>query len=312
MSIRFGVELETRVPASARIDIGIYHCGTPVQGGYNLDGQWVSAPTFNGQPWKAERDASIQCHSGERACEFVSPILSGEEGVEALCRFVEWMNVIGAKVNASCGCHITVGIDSVIGASDPQAVSLFARKLAHVGHWHAKSLYGQTGTGRHLNHYCHAFFETVDRQMKSVVQTSSVHEKKRAADACGRGMINFMKVFNRDADGRYVGAVEFRVFAGTTSIEKILHHLATVLGMCRRAHQVQCLGGFNKNKLQAKRTASAEASLYFLWDYLGWTNGQRDAALGLFGRLHTDFGQYGKEAVRLCQKFDRQFPDAAL
>jgi hypothetical protein len=37
----------------------------------------------------------------------------------------------------------------------------FARKLAHIARWHAMSLYGQTGTGRHLNHYSHTLGEDV-------------------------------------------------------------------------------------------------------------------------------------------------------
>ena len=69
-------------------------------------------------------------------------------------------------------------------------------------------------------------------------------------------MVNFQKIFRHGPTG-YAGAIEFRVFAGTVSLNKILHHLATVLGLCRRASEVQCLGAFKKNKLQTKRTASA-------------------------------------------------------
>lgn len=51
-------------------------------------------------------------------CGFVSPILHGDEGIPCLLRFVEWTHAIGATVNDSCGCHITVGIESVIGTND--------------------------------------------------------------------------------------------------------------------------------------------------------------------------------------------------
>jgi hypothetical protein len=96
------------------------------------------------------------------------------------------------------------------------------------------------------------------------------------------------------------------------NIEKILHHLASVLGLCRRAHEVQCLGGFGKNKIQAKRTATASDGLRFLWDYLGWTGSARPVALGLFGKLHSEFRHYRKSAQRLCQQFDSRYPDANL
>jgi len=197
------------------------------------------------------------------------------------------------------------------GEPVPAKISDFVRKLAHIAQWHAMSLYGQTGTGRHLSRYSHTLAADVERHMRKIVNTSSIADKEAAAAACGRGMLNFQKAF-RMRGAEYVGAVEFRVFAGTTSLVKVLHHLATVLGLCRRAAQVQCLGAFRKNKLQAKRTQTAESAVHFLWDYLGWTGGARPCALGLFGRLHREFPSYGPEAVRLCRKFDERYPEARL
>jgi hypothetical protein len=34
---------------------------------------------------------------------------------------VDWLNAVGASVDRSCGCDITVGIKSVIGTTDPKA-----------------------------------------------------------------------------------------------------------------------------------------------------------------------------------------------
>ena len=312
-SIQWGIELETRLPAAAGVQVGAYHNGLPVQGGIDaLRGGVLAAPSFNGAHWKAERDGSIRCEAGQVPCEFVSPILHGEAGVEHLAAFVGWMNAIGASVNASCGCHITVGIESVIGTSDTKAVSEFIRKLAHIGRWHARSLYGQTGTGRHLNHYSHPLYEQTGSALRKMITCEEERVKAECAEQCGRGMINFKKAFRRDAQGRFIGVVEFRVFAGTTTIEKIFHHLASVLGLCRRAHEVRCLGGFGKNKVQQKRTATAQDALRFLWDYLGWTGSARPVALGLFGKLHSEFRRYRKTAQRLCQQFDERYPDAQL
>ena len=311
-SIQWGIELETRLPAAAGVQVGAYHNGLPVQGGRSLSGQRLEAPDFHGARWKAERDGSIRCEAGQVPCEFVSPVLHGEAGVEHLAAFVGWMNAVGASVNASCGCHITVGIESVIGTSDTKAVSEFIRKLAHIGRWHARSLYGQTGTGRHLNHYSHPLYEQTGSTMRKMITCEEERVKAECAEQCGRGMINFKKAFRRDARGRFIGVVEFRVFAGTTTIEKIMHHLASVLGLCRRACEVRCLGGFGKNKIQAKRTATASDGLRFLWDYLGWTGSARPVALGLFGKLHSEFRRYRKTAQRLCQQFDERYPDAAL
>jgi len=310
-AIRFGIELETKIPRTSGLAVGGYHVGYPVRSAIATNGQQLAAPTFNGATWRADRDGSITCEPGEMPCEFVSPILHGEAGVENLCQFVEWMIAVGAKVDGSCGCHITVGVESVIGSAQPEKVSEFVRKLAHIAQWHAMSLYGQTGTGRHLNRYSHTLAADVARHLRSIVNTSSVADKEAAAAACGRGMLNIQKSF-RMRGGEYVGAVEFRVFAGTTSLTKILHHLATVLGLCRRAHQVQCLGAFRKNKLQTKRTQTAASALHFLHDYLGWNGSARPVALGMFGRLHSEFPACRDEALRLCGKFDERYPDARL
>ena len=312
-SIRWGIELETRIPLNSGVTVGGYHNGFQVQGGLDANsGAVLAAPTFSGHRWKAERDGSIRCDAGQMPCEFVSPILHGAEGVEHLMQFVRWLNAIGASVNHSCGCHITVGIESITGTADLDANSDFIRKLAHIARWHSRCLYGQTGTDRHLNHYSHPLYETTSKAMRKMITCEEERVKAECAEQCGRGMVNFKKAFRRDASGRFIGVVEFRVFAGTVNIEKIMHHLASVLGLCRRAQQVQCLGGFGKNKVQQKRTQTASDGLRFLWDYLGWTGGARPVALGLFGKLHSQFKTYRKEAERLCAKFDHDYPNANL
>ncbi|MCF7675808.1 MAG: amidoligase family protein [Akkermansiaceae bacterium] len=261
--ITFGVELETTIPATSGINVGGYHCGAPVRGGTDMaTNQPLTAPTFNGNHWKAERDGSIRITTGRMACEFVSPVLHGAAGVENLIQFVEWANAIGANVNASCGCHITVGVASIIGTNDPQAMSEFARKLAHIARWHAMSLYGQTGTGRHLNHYSHVLDDSVGGLVRRMERATQPNRKADAANRCGRGMLNLRKLFThgvielptrarvalRAAYGWLSRSARFRVFAGTLNAHKIMHHLATVLGLCRRAAEVECLGAFSKNK----------------------------------------------------------------
>jgi hypothetical protein len=182
----------------------------------------------------------------------------------------------------------------------------FARKLTHIAKWHARAIYGQTGTGRHLNiSYSAPLRDEVASLAKQMLKESDRYRKHEAALQCGRGMLNLRKLVDD-------GLVEFRAFAGTTNLQKIEHHLATVLGLCRRASQVQCLGAFKKNKLQEARTRTAVDALKFLWDYLGWTGRSRPVALGLFGRLHEDFKDYRNEAMRLCAKFDDRYPEALL
>lgn len=307
-TIDWGVELETKVPRTSLLPIGSYHHGAPVLTARDTTGGVVPAPVFAGRAWMAERDGSIAIGQGEMACEFVSPILHGDCGLAHLSDFVGWLNRIGAKVDASCGCHITIGIESVIHTADPDAVGDFVRKLAHIARWHAKALYGQTGAGRHRNRYSHQLASDVERHARAMAEPGARTLKERAALACGRGMVNFQKAFRTGGNGRFCGCVEFRAFAGTTSIRKIQHHLASALGLCRRASQVQALGAFRRNKLQESRTRTAEEALAFLWHYLGWTNAARPTALGLFGSLHSSWPLHSAEALRLCRKWDQKFP----
>jgi hypothetical protein len=313
--ISFGIELETAIPVSSGIQVGPYHRGLPVTVACATDGSTVNAGSFGGRLWKAERDGSIRYQSGEQPCEFVSPILRGPEALHTIAEFTQFLEAIGARVNDSCGCHITVSVDSVLMAGGAwnssqgdlvEARVEYARKLAHIAKWHARAIYGQTGTGRHLNlSYAAPLRDDVGTLAKRMVTEADRYRKQEAAQLCGRGMLNLKKLVSD-------GLVEFRAFAGTTNLQKIEHHLATVLGLCRRAAQVQCLGGFKRNKLQQERTRTAVEAVKFLWDYLGWTGRSRPVALGLFGRLHEDFKEYRNEALRLCAKFDARYPDAAL
>ena len=133
-AITFGVELETTIPVLSGVVVGNYHNGISVRAGVATGSTApLNAPTFNGECWRAERDGSIRARADRTACEFVSPILSGSDGVQHLIEFVEWANAIGANVNASCGCHITVGVASIIGTEDlqeliPQKPVLISRR----------------------------------------------------------------------------------------------------------------------------------------------------------------------------------------
>jgi len=247
----FGVEIETAIPATSGITVGCYHRGLPVTTGRRTcDWNLIPAPSFNGAQWKAERVGSIRYGTNEMACEFVSPIFQGSNALDALAEFTQFLDQIGARVNDSCGVHITVGVNSIIGSTSTEARAEFVRKLAHLARWHAKAVYGQTGTDRHLNtSYAAPLQDDVELHVRQMVAAPDFL-KSEAANRCGRGMVNFKKLFSH-------GLIEFRAFAGTTNFLKLEHHIATVLGLCRRAAEVQCLGGFKKNKLQQASTLTA-------------------------------------------------------
>lgn len=312
-AVEFGVEIETQIPMSAGIPVGHYHQGTPVINGVNpTTHRRIQAPEFNGARWRAERDGSIRCDPGYTACEFVSPILRGEEGLAVLRKMVVFLKKIGAQVNQSCGLHVTIGIKSVIGTPAPEAVADFVRKLAHTGQRHAWAIYAQTGTDRHANQYAHTLSTVVGDHVAAMTQTTEQIRLSTLASQCGRGMINFKKAFQGEA-----GCVEFRAFAGTLNEAKLLHHLASALGIVRRASQVSSrnIGRFDrKSTKKHSKIKTAVEALRKMWRSLGWLDAAegRDCALGLFGALYREFGEYRQAAMKMAEQFETRFPNANL
>src|SRR5262245_33404466 len=92
--LTFGIEIETAMPHGV-VRVGGYHYGTQV-------------PQLP-EGWKAERDGSIRCPAGHEACEIVSPVLKGDDGIRQVVQVLAWLKSAGAQVNRSTGFHVHVG-----------------------------------------------------------------------------------------------------------------------------------------------------------------------------------------------------------
>ena len=53
--------------------------------------------------WKIVYDGSV---SGPGACEVVSPILNGQNGIDQIKKVTQALDYVGAKINPSCGLHV--------------------------------------------------------------------------------------------------------------------------------------------------------------------------------------------------------------
>lgn len=223
----FGVELETLLPSSYAdsIDIGDYHCGEPV----------YEAPRFNRRRWLVEHDSSIRSRSYERqGAEFVSPILVGNEGVENALEFAEWLRSIGARVNNSCGLHIHIGIDSVLGRNASSATMVaFLTKVAHLSYRWQDSLYAQTGTRRDRNHYCQRINDSSGWVMSVQNEQRKPMNDKCRHDTTLNSLQRYAPVNLQNMNGK--GTIEFRAFAGTLNKQKLLHHLWSVFAIIHNA-----------------------------------------------------------------------------
>lgn len=306
--VTFGVELETQIPATADVTVGAYHGFTFVRSGKDANtGEEIIAPQFEGKFFRADRDGSIQCEPGFIPCEFVSPVLRGDSGVNALINMVDFINRIGGKVNKSCGLHVTVGIKSVIGSSEILPVAKFVHKLTSLSRQNAWAIYAQTGTDRHTNQYAHQLRDEVAAllvQIERAARNEAHGDLAMLTMNCGRGMVNLKKAF-----GGENGAIEFRAFAGTLNVNKVLHHVATSIGLMRRAHVMPMTPNFQKKA----PSESGVKALRRMWRVLGWAYSRRaPVAYGLFGLLHSMFPAYYKTALEMAEKFDERFPNARL
>jgi hypothetical protein len=94
--------------------------------------------------WKVERDGSVS--QGDYGGEVVSPILSGQDGLEMTKKVMRNMRAAGADVNQTCGMHVHVSVDHMSNAQRAQ--------LLRTLHTHHDVLDRLVAPSRHTNSYC--------------------------------------------------------------------------------------------------------------------------------------------------------------
>jgi hypothetical protein len=281
MSFTFGIEIETHMPRGS-VYPGPHGCGAQVS--------WLP------QGWLADEDPSIVLPSNLRVkCEFVSPILSGADGVRQLCEVVAEIKRRGGQVNASCGVHVHVAFDK----SNTHAVEKLIRLVAN----HEKALYAVTGTltrengqgSRSGTNWC-----------KSVKQYGTA---SRARACASRDRYHILNLATTKP------TVEFRVFGSSLNATKIVAWVRLCMGLCEKSlasskstswNHKGSEGGLNGSKgVGTKEVARLLFGLGWTYDSVGTRK---------FGRVK--FGAIGADALdsdvaeclRLAQKYDEQTP----
>ena len=264
----FGIEIETTMPFGV-VQTGGHGNGRQVD--------WLPAG------WVADRDPSIRCEdAGHVACEFVSPVLSGKEGLKTMVAAVREIVARGGKVNASCGLHIHVGFDK------RDAVAL--RKLVAMVANFEKAIYAQTGTkARENGSWCHNLsqFQSLDRAMQ------------------GRTRTRYM-IVNTVTDKP---TVEFRPFAATLNVTKILGHALTVLALVekvqRSARAAQFIAKKPKESSPIARSGEGQTALCRLFYAIGWIKGREKHTHGdLLSEGMPTLKEIKRELMRLARKYD--------
>ena len=233
-SIKFGIEIETHIPALSPISVGRYHAGDlcpqlPMSAG--------------GKLWKCERDGSIDYPAGRQAAELVSPVLQGTDGVRNVVKAVAKLKELDAKVNESCGIHVTVEWNG-----DQAAL---ARLIHLVGNFET-AFYGSTGTKKRENgRYC------------KKLKTYGTPELARSAASRDRyHVLNLTHVANGQ------NRVEFRCFSSSLNTGKIVGWIM----MCLAVTEVALNGKIRPFDHSQPNETATEAVERFL-KTMCWTGG---------------------------------------
>ncbi|MAS82796.1 MAG: hypothetical protein CMF45_08905 [Legionellales bacterium] len=259
--ITFGVELETHRPTDVEGRIGGYHNGVAVP--------WANCGStgYNRKKWTAERDGSIHgTRSGYVGCEYVSPIMKGEKGLENLMKFVDLLKERGHRVNRSCGVHIHLGLKSIVGenASPDDVVAFLAQLNKYVFNWQ-DALFGQTGTRRGEMTYSARMQagENMVERIKTISEKPKGTKTEQDIREVGYASTRYRAVnlTNMTRGNSSSATIEFRFGAGTLNPNKLLMHFASCVFMARLAwktrHNKRDAVSWELNKGYHRRPAKA-------------------------------------------------------
>ena len=240
--IAWGVEFETTMPAADPTPIGPYHRGIQVD--------WLPAG------WHAERDSSIAPETAERkGCEFVSPKLHGYAGLREIEQAIDAMTARGAKVNSTCGLHVTVE-----WTGDAAAL---ARLISLIGN-HEQAIFAATGT----------------RRRARTIYTKQIKPYANQETAKARCEADRYHLLNLTHLARGENRLEFRAFAGTLNPVKVAGYIMMCLGLVELALTSRRCSEWDYAKREGTKSCwdrtgagLGETELARLFYRLGWTRG---------------------------------------
>ncbi len=180
-----------------------------------------------GHLWVAASDSTIRNTAGRGiAHEIISPVLEGQEGLATLRKVMKALKNAGAKVNKSCGLHVTMGVENV------------SMRYRRMGAWKKMSCLMNLAEAYH---YFQAGFTSLNPESRNPHSRGSYNgaarirwnnkfgknDKHTAKALClnnknnisgllflGRGVLNYGHIWNK-------GVIEFRQHSGSLNGTKI-------------------------------------------------------------------------------------------
>jgi hypothetical protein len=275
--ITFGCEIECYVPT-----------GTIVAGSYHRGVQIPALPAG----WNAQTDGSLYTRRrGYIAVEIVSPVLKGLDGLNQVKAAVSYLNGLGAKVNDHCGFHVHVGV-----GNDRDLL----QKVIHLAANYEQAIYATTGTrNRETGSYC----RPISRDFQSLRFDQPGLGSSLAFDRYH--VVNVENIVSNKKP-----TVEFRAFAGTLNLSKIVAYLRLCIGIVEKASKMKRVPKWTGKRDVAAtsplhRSGTGQTQLVRVFYGLGWIKGDRNP---VFGGLTADglpsIDNSKKTLMKLARKYD--------
>jgi hypothetical protein len=167
--------------------------------------------------WKIVPDASVA--SG---CELVSPILRGQDGLQAVMTALTAIMGAGGHVDMQCGFHLHVGMDGLTGAQIMSIFDLYAMNQAIIN--------GLVPPSRRNAFYAREIAPTTNQRIaggafEEIRQAVTRQAIRRATEHREK-----YRTINLNAYARY-GTIEFRQHQGTLNGKKAVQWICFVLAI---------------------------------------------------------------------------------
>lgn len=220
----FGIEVECFVPSS-----DWYAQGQPTPQWSSSTGHSLySSPEARvpglpvGHGWTVKTDSSISTSrsGGWMGIEVVSPKLKGKDGINQVIKVLKWLNDLGAVVNPSCGLHVTVTCKRDEGT---------IKRLVQLARRYETALYASCGSAQRYDKYYSRRIVGGSRHGGGDCYGQIARTGNARLQDCRYRWLNLQHA----AAGNE--RVEFRCFAGTTNVDKILGHIVSTLTLAARA-----------------------------------------------------------------------------
>ena len=169
--------------------------------------------------WASERDGSLTNTAGRGMNhEVVTPLLYGKDGLKTAAKVMKGMSRAGAKVNKSCGTHVTLGVGNCFARFKRMGArrkALVAQNVVDIYTYFYAGLCDLVSPSRRQGSpsaTVYGGWNYMDRCF--VYQTWGTHDIKALEHNPGRGAVN-LRSFQTS------GIIEFRQHNGTLDGQKI-------------------------------------------------------------------------------------------